>query len=107
MDIEFDKTLSGWTILGRIAKLCSRAEFVAGQEDKPILKRCYNDFRIFHLVFHTIFQNHRDAKGDASEQAILKCMEQIDGNVIDYRKGFPTACEIPFNSTNKYQVNLC
>lgn len=47
----------------------------------------------------------RDVKGDASEQAILKCMEQVDGNVAEYRKEFPTACEIPFNSTNKYQVN--
>jgi hypothetical protein len=32
-------------------------------------------------------------------------MEQVDGSVADYRKEFPTACEIPFNSTNKYQVS--
>nr|CAH0099301.1 unnamed protein product [Daphnia galeata] len=85
-DVLFDNTIPGWKILSRIGKLCSRAEFVTGQEDRPISKR--------------------DAKGDASEQAILKCMEQVDGSVADYRKEFPTACEIPFNSTNKYQVSV-
>jgi sodium/potassium-transporting ATPase subunit alpha len=53
-----------------------------------------------------LYLTYRDAKGDASEQAILKCMEQVDGKVAEYRKEFPTTCEIPFNSTNKYQVSL-
>lgn len=47
---------------------------------------------------------HRDAKGDASEIAILKCVELVDGHVVEYRQEFPTVSEIPFNSTNKYQV---
>ncbi|XP_057374553.1 sodium/potassium-transporting ATPase subunit alpha-B-like [Daphnia carinata] len=85
-DVLFDNSLPGWKILSRVAKLCSRAEFVAGQEDQPILKR--------------------DAKGDASEVAILKCVELVDGHVVEYRKEFPTVVEIPFNSTNKYQVSI-
>lgn len=47
---------------------------------------------------------YRDAKGDASEVAILRCMEQLDGDVLGYRKQYPTMAEIPFNSTNKFQV---
>ena len=39
-DGKFDNTSTGWILLSRVGKLCSRAEFVPGQEDKPILKRC-------------------------------------------------------------------
>ena len=48
------KESAGWEALGRVGMLCSRAEFLADQEDKPILKR--------------------DVSGDASETAILKCI---------------------------------
>lgn len=47
----------------------------------------------------------RDTKGDASESAILKCVELVDGHVVQYRKTYSAVCEIPFNSTNKYQVS--
>lgn len=46
----------------------------------------------------------RDVKGDASEQAILKCVEAVDGRVVDFRREYPLVVEIPFNSTNKFQV---
>jgi magnesium-transporting ATPase (P-type) len=45
-------------------------------------------------------------EGDASEAAILKCMETQLGNVIKYRAKFPKLCEIPFNSSNKFQVSI-
>ena len=42
-----------------------RAEFKGGQENVPILKK--------------------EANGDASETALLKCTELSMGNVMDYR----------------------
>jgi sodium/potassium-transporting ATPase subunit alpha len=52
----------------------------------------------------------RDTKGDASESALLKFCEhittQMDSNVVDYRSTHPKIGEIPFNSTNKYQVSV-
>jgi len=66
--------------------LCNRAEFKSGQENLAILKR--------------------ECNGDASETALLKCMELSHGNVAQYRSANKKACEIPFNSTNKYQVSV-
>lgn len=83
---QFDKNSIGWKTLSRCGMLCSRAEFKAGQEDTPILKR--------------------DCAGDASETAILKCMELTVGSVMDYRKKNRKVCEIPFNSTNKFHVTI-
>jgi sodium/potassium-transporting ATPase subunit alpha len=44
--------------------------------------------------------------GDASEAALLKCMELAMGDIISIRKRNKKVCEIPFNSTNKYQVSI-
>ncbi|KAH9408569.1 Sodium/potassium-transporting ATPase subunit alpha-1, partial [Tyrophagus putrescentiae] len=84
--IQYDKSSSGWKALSRTCMLCSRAEFKGGQENVPILKR--------------------DCAGDASETAILKCMEIAIGNVLDYRRKNQKVCEIPFNSTNKYHLTI-
>lgn len=84
--VQYDKTSAGWQALARVACLCSKAEFIGGQADRPILKR--------------------DCAGDASESAILKCMELAIGSVSTYRKKNPKVCEIPFNSTNKYHVTI-
>ena len=46
----------------------------------------------------------RDCNGDASESALLKCVELSIGKVCEFRKLNKKVCEIPFNSTNKYQV---
>ena len=46
----------------------------------------------------------RNCIGDASESALLKCVEMSIGNVVSYRSKNKKVCEIPFNSTNKYQV---
>ena len=45
-----------------------------------------------------------ECNGDASESALLKCVELSIGNVSDYRSRNKKCCEVPFNSTNKYQV---
>merc|ERR1712115_492201 len=82
----FDKHAPGWRLLERIACLCNRAEFKGGQNEIPILKR--------------------EVNGDASEAAILKCTELSKGNVMGYRDANKKVCEIPFNSTNKFQVSI-
>lgn len=71
--------------LARIAALCNRAVFKAGQESLPILKR--------------------EVAGDASESALLKCIELSCGPVKAVRDKNKKVAEIPFNSTNKYQVS--
>ncbi|XP_045105773.1 sodium/potassium-transporting ATPase subunit alpha-like isoform X1 [Portunus trituberculatus] len=83
---QYDKTSEGWKALSRIAALCNRAEFKTGQEDVPILKR--------------------EVNGDASEAALLKCVELAIGDVRGWRSRNKKVCEIPFNSTNKYQVSI-
>ncbi|XP_041036564.1 coatomer subunit alpha [Carcharodon carcharias] len=80
----FDKTSSTWVALSRIAALCNRAVFRAGQENVSISKR--------------------ETAGDASESALLKCIELSCGSVRQMREKNPKVTEIPFNSTNKYQV---
>lgn len=71
--------------LARIAALCNRASFKAGQDALPILKR--------------------EVAGDASESALLKCIELSCGPVRAIRDKNKKVAEIPFNSTNKYQVS--
>ncbi|XP_059140983.1 sodium/potassium-transporting ATPase subunit alpha-like [Physella acuta] len=78
--------LPGWLPIARCAMLCSRAQFVGGQENVPILRR--------------------ECTGDASEAALLKCTELVIGNVAQYQKNNPKLVEIPFNSSNKFQVSI-
>ncbi|CAI4223313.1 unnamed protein product [Auanema sp. JU1783] len=75
-----------FSALLRVASLCNRAEFKAGQNDVPVLKR--------------------DCTGDASEIALLKFTELAQGNILAVRERNPKIAEIPFNSTNKYQVSI-
>ncbi|XP_003705422.2 sodium/potassium-transporting ATPase subunit alpha isoform X2 [Megachile rotundata] len=84
--LQYDRTSPGFKALAKIATLCNRAEFKPGQDEIPILKR--------------------EVNGDASEAALLKCMELALGDVMGIRKRNKKVCEIPFNSTNKYQVSI-
>ncbi|XP_067007033.1 sodium/potassium-transporting ATPase subunit alpha-like [Anabrus simplex] len=72
--------------LARCAILCNRAEFLPNQQGIPIMKR--------------------EVNGDASEAALLKYMEQVIGDVLEVRRRNRKVSEIPFNSTNKYQVSI-
>ncbi|XP_056287553.1 sodium/potassium-transporting ATPase subunit alpha-1 isoform X1 [Pseudoliparis swirei] len=83
---SFDKSSATWGALARIAGLCNRAVFLAEQSKLPILKR--------------------DVAGDASESALLKCIELCCGSVLEMRNKNPKISEIPFNSTNKYQLSI-
>jgi sodium/potassium-transporting ATPase subunit alpha len=76
-----------WDSLSKVAVLCNRATFRAGQDSVPILKR--------------------DCIGDASESGILKMTETLlNGQTMSIRNQFAKVHEIPFNSTNKYQVSI-
>merc|ERR1719370_2903015 len=84
--IAHDKASTTWLALSRIGGLCNRAEFKGNQEDVAILKR--------------------ECNGDASETAILKFCELMTGDVAGMRSRNKKVLEIPFNSTNKYQVSI-
>ena len=47
---------------------------------------------------------YSECNGDASESALLKCVELSIGKVAEFRAANAKLCEVPFNSTNKYQV---
>ncbi|XP_012415002.1 LOW QUALITY PROTEIN: potassium-transporting ATPase alpha chain 2-like [Trichechus manatus latirostris] len=82
----FDQSSGTWTSLSKIITLCNRAEFKPGQENVPIMKK-------------TVI-------GDASETALLKFSEVILGDVMEIRKRNRKVAEIPFNSTNKFQLSI-
>ncbi|XP_078387905.1 potassium-transporting ATPase alpha chain 2-like [Cetorhinus maximus] len=83
---SFDQTSQTWTALAKIIALCNRAEFAPGQEDVAIMKR--------------------QVVGDASESALLKFSETVFGNVMEFREENTKLFEIPFNSTNKFQLSI-
>merc|ERR1719220_2885798 len=82
-----DLSSSTWEDLCRIAVLCNRATFKGDQESTPILKR--------------------ETIGDASESGILKMTEILTkGQTEAQRKKWVKVHEIPFNSTNKFQLSI-
>ncbi|CRK94927.1 CLUMA_CG008418, isoform A [Clunio marinus] len=83
---QYDHSSVSFKALSRIATLCNRAEFKSGQERISVMKR--------------------EVMGDASEAALLKCMELALGDVMKIRSRNKKVCEIPFNSTNKFQVSI-
>ena len=82
------KSSDTWKKLTRCAMLCNRAEFKQDPENmakEPMKRSC---------------------TGDASETAIVQYSEHILGNVMKYRQDWTKIGEIPFNSTNKYQLSI-
>uniref|UniRef100_A0A8C2UTK2 Sodium/potassium-transporting ATPase subunit alpha n=2 Tax=Chinchilla lanigera TaxID=34839 RepID=A0A8C2UTK2_CHILA len=85
-DQAFDQSSGTWASLSKIIALCNRAEFRPGQESVPIMKKV--------------------VVGDASETALLKFSEVVLGDVMEIRKRNRKVAEIPFNSTNKFQLSI-
>jgi len=82
-----DMSSSTWEDLCRIAVLCNKAVFRGEQSSVPIIKR--------------------DCMGDASESGILKCTEILTGSkTLQMRADMKKVHEVPFNSTNKYQLSV-
>ncbi|XP_017771833.1 PREDICTED: sodium/potassium-transporting ATPase subunit alpha-like [Nicrophorus vespilloides] len=87
VETGFEKPISeAFNRLCRVAMLCSRAEFKSGEE---------------HLNI-----KDRSITGDASEKAVLKFMEEHIGGTIEFRRQYEKIYEVPFNSTNKYQISI-
>ncbi|GAB6030638.1 hypothetical protein CHUAL_007495 [Chamberlinius hualienensis] len=82
----YDKSSLEFQTLLRVSVLCNRAEFKPDQENVPILKR--------------------ECTSDASEAALLKFAEIAVGKSTAFRLQHKKVCEIPFNSTNKFQVSV-
>uniref|UniRef100_A0A915JUM7 Cation-transporting P-type ATPase N-terminal domain-containing protein n=1 Tax=Romanomermis culicivorax TaxID=13658 RepID=A0A915JUM7_ROMCU len=125
----YNRENQGFMALARVAALCNRAEFKADQAKKRksidlILlkmdkksemiakdgmsflsaeKMCSNG-NLCELKEVPVLK--RECIGDASESALLKCIELSLGNVTTWRARNPKICEVPFNSTNKYQVSI-
>ncbi|KAA0722625.1 Sodium/potassium-transporting ATPase subunit alpha-1 [Triplophysa tibetana] len=83
---SFDRSSLTWAALARVAGLCNRAVFQSEQSHLPVLKR--------------------ETAGDASESALLKCIELCCGPVSEMREKYTQVAEIPFTSTNKYQLSI-
>lgn len=89
--------------------LCNRAAFKSGQDAVPVPKvrdPGIPEGNVWNLRFQSSHWtcSQRIVIGDASETALLKFSELTLGNAMGYRDRFPKVCEIPFNSTNKFQV---
>jgi magnesium-transporting ATPase (P-type) len=83
---EFDPKDKGFEALARVAALCSRAKFLSDQENLPVQDRIIN--------------------GDASESAILRNMEMHLGGAEKYQNQRKKVFEVPFNSSNKWQLSV-
>lgn len=82
-----DTSSPTYTYLERIAVLCNKAVFGAGEDCKPI--------------------NARATIGDASESGILKMTEKMtDGQVMAMRDQYTKVHDLPFNSNNKYALSI-
>ncbi|XP_058716035.1 potassium-transporting ATPase alpha chain 1 isoform X2 [Poecile atricapillus] len=83
---SFDQSSPSWALLSQVITLCNRAQFKPGQDSVPVAQR--------------------DVIGDASETALLKFAEVTSGPVAAARGRCPKIVELPFNSTNKFQVSV-
>jgi len=76
-----------WPNLSQIAVLCNKATFKPNQDSTPIIKR--------------------ETIGDASESGILKMTDILTkGQTLAQREKWVKVHEIPFNSTNKFQLSI-
>lgn len=66
--------------------------------------RGYKGFTYVQYIYVWPSPSQRLVMGDASETALLKFTELTIGNILDYRNRFNKVVEVPFNSTNKFQV---
>ncbi|XP_034656439.1 sodium/potassium-transporting ATPase subunit alpha [Drosophila subobscura] len=83
---KFNKDDPSFNALLLCSTLCNSADFKGGQEDMPVIRK--------------------DVNGNASEAALLKFAETVYGGVGPVRRKHAKITEIPFNSTEKYQVSV-
>ncbi len=102
---SMEKELESFVMLTRIAALCNRAEFKPDQVCAlaPIPTRAIIVTTSSYVQEDVSIQN-RECTGDASESALIKFVQAAVRDVSEWRDECEKRCEIPFNSTNKYQV---
>jgi len=86
-EANFDKEDPSFLALHRVATLCNRATF---EEDD---------------ILNNVPLSDRRTIGDASESALIKFAETVR-SITEYREACEKVFEIPFNSTNKWQVSI-
>ena len=80
------KKFAEWQPLLHCMALCNNAQFKGEQDHLPITKK--------------------EIIGDASEAALLRCVELSIGNAVKYREQFKKVAEIPFNHNNKLHLSI-
>lgn len=98
----YDPNEATFKQLQKVATLCNNSRFILkdpNDDEKPAidLSKALQDpdFNILML----------DCTGDASESALVKCVEVLR-NVDEYHSANPKLHEIKFNSTNKWQLSI-
>ncbi|KAG5449802.1 Sodium/potassium-transporting ATPase subunit alpha-3 [Clonorchis sinensis] len=85
-DVVIEPHEHTWNALSRIAMLCNRAVFKSNEANVPITRR--------------------GCIGDASEVGLMKYFEDRVGSTMQFRTTHEKVAEIPFNSTQKFQVSI-
>jgi sodium/potassium-transporting ATPase subunit alpha len=80
--------------LVRVAALCNRATFA---DDDVVQAAAGQATRLTVQEWRTI--------GDASESALIKLVH-VNRDIYEWREANPKVAEVPFNSTNKYQISI-
>ncbi|PRP84051.1 P-type ATPase [Planoprotostelium fungivorum] len=84
--------------LFQVAAICSRAQFEQVDITEELRKKGITSIKDVPIAERAII-------GDASETALLRmCESYFDAEM--YRQNFPKVFEIPFNSTNKFQLSI-
>ncbi|KER33797.1 hypothetical protein T265_12551 [Opisthorchis viverrini] len=85
-DVVIEPHEHTWNALSRVAMLCNRAVFKSHEANAPI--------------------SRRGCIGDASEVGLMKYFEDRVGSTMQFRSTHEKVAEIPFNSTQKFQVSI-
>eukprot|EP01113_Clastostelium_recurvatum_P023603 TRINITY_DN2814_c0_g2_i2.p1 TRINITY_DN2814_c0_g2~~TRINITY_DN2814_c0_g2_i2.p1 ORF type:complete len:882 (+),score=222.79 TRINITY_DN2814_c0_g2_i2:1433-4078(+) len=97
---HFQKDAPSFKMLHNIATLCNRAVFNAGSTS-PTSEGGEHEGQ------STLSSSSTPARivGDASESALLRFFHEVR-NSSEHRMSFPKLYEVPFNSTNKWQLSI-
>ena len=94
---DIDKNEPSFKILERAAILCNSADFKPGQTSMPILQRQANGNPTDAAVLKSTV---------LSSEIILEDNDKAVENVMEYREKNKKVFEIPFNSTNMFQLTI-